>query len=483
MAQWLADILGGHVDLHGNGDHSARPEPLAGVSPSAQAEAELATVRKRMQAWRDRWNQDAGKTLQSLRGFFRNPQLSAEDAKAWIDLWMFAVEHPAEFERAVTEDDGPEPLAFSASSWFRNLRSYLHKPPAINREERAVLDRLLALHGWPDVETLKRQHEIDLNPHVRQFENLDPWWLSVADAWLVNKLGRWPHLEKFVSHTDAMPFVYQATPEEATTPVALFADFGTGTYQSRLIARQLDVHAPAYAFHLGDVYYGGREQEFARYYTAPLQPVVQKTKLFSIAENHELYSGGRWYLDFLRDSQKSGITPQQGSYFCVRFPRHQIIAVDVNWHKRQRFLHENSRQWLAKRLEEAEGRTTILLTGSGPYTYGSDSAYTLLSDLWEFVRNGQIGLWIWGDDHYCAMFDRNELIAPFYGTCIGHGGHPTAKQVRDRPSWAKTLWLEDEPRFPAWMTADCRSPTSTGSAPSAARPCSPPPSPGSRCRP
>lgn len=450
MAQRLADILGGHADIHGNGDGRPRIAPLDGsVSALAQAQAELSVHRKRVHAWRDRWNRNPGTTLGDLRRFFHDPQLSAEDARAWLDTWLCAVDRPDEFERAIEENDGPSALAFSARSWFRDLRAYLHAPPAISREERGVLDRLLASHRWPSVAELKAQG-IDVNPHIKQFEKLDPWWLGVADENLVTKLGKWPNLEKFISHTAANPFVYEAQPSELGKPIALFSDFGTGYYHSRLIARQLEQRAPSYAFHLGDVYYAGRQTEFDRYYAEPLRNVVKQTKLFSLIENHELYSGGKWYQAFLRDAGKRGISPQQGSYFCVRFPRHQIIGIDVNWHKRARFLHEASKQWLAERIASAGGRTTILLTGCAPYIYGSDTSFTLLNDLWDTVKNGQVPMWIWGDDHYAALFDHNELIAPFYGSCVGHGGYPAPRETAGRPSWSKALWVEDEPRFPSW---------------------------------
>jgi hypothetical protein len=450
MAQRLADILGGHADIHGNGDGMPRIAALDGsFGAQAQAEAELTAHRKRMHAWRDRWQRNAGTTLADLRRFFHDPTLSAEDARAWLDTWLTAVDRPEEFERALAEDDAPQGLAFSASSWFRDLRAYLHAPPSISREERGVLDRLLAAHRWPSVEQLQREG-VELNPHIRQFEKLDPWWLGVADENLVTKLGKWPNLEKFVRHSAATPFVYEAEPAELGKPIALFSDFGTGYYHSRMIARQLEQRAPSYAFHLGDVYYAGRQNEFDRYYAEPLRTVVKQSKLFSIAENHELYSGGKWYLDFLRDPAKRGVSPQQGSYFCIRFPHHQLIGIDVNWTRRARFVDAATRQWLSERMASADGRTTILLSGCGPYGYGYDTSYTLLNDLWDHVRNGQIAMWLWGDDHYCALFDRNELIAPFYGSCIGHGGYPAPRERSGKASWSKALWVEDEPRFPAW---------------------------------
>jgi hypothetical protein len=135
----------------------------------------------------------------------------------------------------------------------------------------------------------------------------------------------------------------------------------------------------------------------------------------------------------------------------VRFPHHQVIAIDVNWQGRQRYKDERLVAWLRDRLADAGARTNILLTGSAPFEHGSSHARPLLNDLSEFVRSGAIGLWFWGDDHYCALFDRRDPDVPFYGSCIGHGGYPGPRQTTWRATYRTSpLWVEDLPRFPVW---------------------------------
>ena len=156
--------------------------------------------------------------------------------------------------------------------------------------------------------------------------------------------------------------------------VALFADFGNGLYHSRYIAKTLVERKYPYAFHLGDVYYGGTKKQFEKYYYQPLEKMLDATKLFSMLENHEMDSGGKYYFKFLEKiKDKFSIQEQDGSYFCVRFQEHQIIGLDVNYHKMQRLKggKKNSKKqvdWLKRRLEEGNNLnlTNILLTGGRP---------------------------------------------------------------------------------------------------------------------
>jgi hypothetical protein len=104
---------------------------------------------------------------------------------------------------------------------------------------------------------------------------------------------------------------------------------------------------------------------------------------------------------------------------------------------------------LKARLAEAGDRTNILLTGSAPYGYGDTTPRPLFGDLKDLITD-QIGLWFWGDDHYCALFARSPDM-PFYGSCIGHGGFP-GNRLRTKLDTCTTypMWFEDAARFPDW---------------------------------
>jgi len=71
--------------------------------------------------------------------------------------------------------------------------------------------------------------------------------------------------------------------------VALFSDNGNGLHASRAVAKQIVDSQLPYAFHLGDVYYGGAQREFEDYFEAPLRGLLDRTELFLVAGNHEMF--------------------------------------------------------------------------------------------------------------------------------------------------------------------------------------------------
>lgn len=309
----------------------------------------------------------------------------------------------------------------------------------VNRDQAA---KIQALRERYDLDP-----DIDINPNEHHFEFCDPGWWPLLKEKVEEKMGRWPGgLAAFREHGPGRPFVYAANP--SATKVALLADFGVGHYHSFLMARQLARLAYPYVFHLGDVYYAGRPDEFAQRYERPFDPVMNVSKLFSLPENHELYDGGNAYLGFLDRELAKGRIEQQGSYFCVRFPKHQIVGLDVNWNGRQRFQHPRVRAWLEGILNEGRGLTTILLTGSAPFAYGERGPSRLHEDLWQWTAVGHINLWFWGDDHYCGLFARDAERANFVGSCIGHGGYPGKVRKAGEVSYMPPTWIETEPRFP-----------------------------------
>jgi hypothetical protein len=391
---------------------------------------------------RDRLAARPEEELAIYREFFKAPNLTAEQMDILLATMEKAVGQPEKFYDDLVSQESVLGGAGSMLSCAVKIPRYFPTRP-VNAEQQAAID------------TLRKQYPvldgIEINPNEHKYEFCDPSWWPLFRAKLDEQIGRWPGgLDNFVSHTPDNTFVYEGAPE--TTKVALMSDFGVGQYQSHAIARQLARHRYPYLFHLGDVYYAGTSQEFADNYEKPLDPVMNVSKLFSIAENHELYGRGTAYLAFLKKEKAKGRIEQDGSYFCVRFPKHQFIAIDVNWNGRQRFAHEPGRAWLKEVLKSGEGLTTILLTGSAPFEYGSSKASALYRDMSYWIEGNSIDMWFWGDDHYCTLFQREASSAPFIASCIGHGGYPGDVQPRtpalDAKSLIKPLWVETAARFP-----------------------------------
>jgi len=384
--------------------------------------------------------------LEVFRSLVGNESLDDRDLDSFIDVWRTAISDPSRFTERLEQDA-------RGLGWWDALRGFLHRPEQPSADERTILDGMAARYRLP-------RHPLapPVNPHERIFEDPDPVWPSMLGVKLAER--HWPDgLVPMRRHTSLGDYVYPATEKDGVTrltgevphTVALFSDFGTGYYHSWGIAEQLAAWGFPYSFHLGDVYYAGRPVEFAQRFHVPLSDVVECTRLFGLAENHELYGGGKPYLDFFDWIRGKQLTPQEASYFCVQFPHHQVIAIDANWQGRRRFPPKDAAMhaWLRARLDEANGRTNILLTGNAPFDHGDSEPRQLFHDLEPYL--GEIALWFWGDDHYCALYESHAPEIPFYGSCIGHGGFPGARQERPlRTCTTKPLWLEDQARFPSW---------------------------------
>ncbi|MCP5047652.1 MAG: hypothetical protein GY940_10805 [bacterium] len=327
---------------------------------------------------------------------------------------------------------------------------------------------------WP--EGTPRYHDIKVEPERTKFE-------PDADAlrWVINS---GPHLifEKlglcskkiFRWHDDVdSNYVYtmkdpagNAFEAGRSVKIGLFADFGTGEYHSRYIARHMETQFELdYAIHLGDVYYAGSSSQFERYMWNPLLNLMQKTRTFWMAGNHEKYSCYKPYYKFMDKKAgltKEGLDPklqeQEGSYFCIRSDKFQIIGLDTAFFKNGRYKKKKLRNWLRDRLQEAANdsrqRITILLTPNQPYDLGGGKR-RLLNDLAKFVDKKQINLWFWGNTHQCALYNKAPH-APFIGSCIGHGGHPvdrkksiSGKERADNgKGFVSTMWVDTSPKFP-----------------------------------
>ena len=435
--QYVAELLGGRFDIHTTAGTDTGLPLAFDLGDAIELDARKAEL-DRMRA---RFAEDPQKVLDQFRGFFHDPELTVDDLQQYIATWDFALTQPDAFADAIESGQ----TSFGLGDWFDRVRGYLHAPKDVSAGDAKLIAELRDKYRVPA--------DIAINPNFRQFETYDPGWVPLLNAKVAEERGSWPDLQPFRHHdAAASKFIYPSDLAygAAGIKIGLLSDFGTGYYHSQAIARQLEAWAYPYLFHLGDVYYAGRPDEFASRFKAPLANVVKRTKLLGLAENHELYTGGKSYLQYFDELRHAGLTPQEGSYFCVPFQHHQVIGIDVNWNGRQSFIDPKCRDWLRDVIAGSAGRTNLLLTGSAPFGYPSKDRNPLLADLWQFVRDGKIQFWAWGDDHYCAVFGRHPQLAPFIGACIGHGGFPGERQAADRPCWTPPLWVEDEPRFPAW---------------------------------
>lgn len=245
--------------------------------------------------------------------------------------------------------------------------------------------------------------------------------------------------------------------------MALFADNGTSLYASRGITNQIAGSGLPYAFHLGDVYYGGSEEEMANYFEAPLKPMFDRTELFMITGNHEMYAGGKWFKRMIHRKavDHSARQRQRAESFRLCGDGFQIIGLDtmfVNWKggriRKDDYADDARLALLRGWLQERPNDLTILLTTNHAWDTGDKDPTRLYRSLRSTIA-GRVDLWFWGNVHYAALFDQwpfNDAGSPsrnMVTSCIGHGGYPfyTQTSVGRLPAPLQCRWFETKSRF------------------------------------
>lgn len=315
---------------------------------------------------------------------------------------------------------------------------------------------------------------ITVSPGEQRYEvrgDLLGWVANCGGYWLLQKAHLLKRARRPV-HAATSRFVYpmrlrngDLVGKNDTISVALFSDFATGTYGSRYVAKAIEILHPTYAIHLGDVYYAGTWGEVDAHLRRPLEPLFPTSRVFALNGNHEMLSGGFAYFDFIarKRGEYPGMQEQESSYFCLRGPYHQIVAIDTayDYANDGRHLAPELGEWLHDRLCEGYDADlkNILLSQHEPFGLGDVEARPLLEDVRKYARDAKgkwlVDLWFWGDEHYCALFDPSD-DAPFVASCIGHGGFPVdIADVQRRESAArlngafgKMKWVDASPRFP-----------------------------------
>ncbi len=366
------------------------------------------------------------------------------------------------WDEDITEEDLLEAIE-EVEAALSSPETFLAKMDAATEHENAVAFSVRAVKREnhllpPDFSFPGMTSEIPIDPTIKKFETRGDaagWTFFAGPYWLREKVGGIENAP-FRWHKDYQSnFIYTLEEPTAESPVeiALFSDFGTGLYHSLYIAKQFEEKKFPYAIHLGDVYYAGRKSEFQKQFEKPLNPILEDTSLFTLNANHEMLSGSKPYFRYI-DSRKDAHPDrqqQEGSYFCLKSGRFQIIGIETDYQKRCRFKESRQVKWLEDRLKEGrdEQRINILLSSNEPYEYGKKKFTPLFKkDLARFVRDKKlVDLWFWGNTHYCALFDPTKKT-PFIGSCIGHGGYPYTRKKHGKKSPAPVCFLETEPRFP-----------------------------------
>jgi len=229
-------------------------------------------------------------------------------------------------------------------------------------------------------------------------------------------------------------YVLELGDEKVT--IAFVSDWGTGTPLARNVMRCIGQMQPDIVIHLGDVYYSGTKKEMQDHFLSVVQEhLPEKTRVFNLAGNHDLYAGGTgyyWLLDQIG---------QPASYFCLRNEHWQILGIGAppEIGKPSSALsaipsvEKKEVTWHQHKIQTAAGRKTVMLshyqlfTASGNIGRTADNRPLALNPVLYEAFSSQlkdIDLWLWGHEHNMIAFEPYAGLQR--GRCIGSGAIPVA---------------------------------------------------------
>lgn len=287
--------------------------------------------------------------------------------------------------------------------------------------------------------------EIQQLEDALKFSVCDPLWSEAVEEYVkffdVDH-GTVPYRPP-VSVDDPAPI-----PLKENATVALIADWGTGTAEARALLEKVAQHQPDVLIHLGDVYYSGTAKEMETYFLNLINEVFGRgpdrpMPVFNMTGNHDMYSGGGPFYDLLDKTNQPPLAQpgqlQGHSFFCLRSPSWQFLAMDTGLHDDDVFdvntsmtyLEEPELAWHKHQIQNAGGRKTILLSHHqlfsafsviGPEQNNGDrSVNTNLQRQFSDVL-GQVDTWFWGHEHNLEIY--GPYLGLKRGRCIGAAAIP-----------------------------------------------------------
>lgn len=294
--------------------------------------------------------------------------------------------------------------------------------PALDRTRHTnALD-----HVWREVERWTE----DLRSRFRDFGPCDIRFLE-------------PKLAQLLASFEG-PHRFSTSPPDArlgdNAKVFVVGDWGTGLRQARnvaariaeqlqLVPEDLDCHV----IHLGDTYYSCLEDEVRRRFldlwpVSPSSPV----RSWSLAGNHDMYSGGHAYFDVLLTDTRFA-AQNRCSYFSLSNANWQILGLDSSYkNPDEADLQDPQSEWLEERVKKPSPIRTILLTHHQPFSAYEEVDTPLAGTVAQALGDYKVEAWLWGHEHCCAQY-KPDVISDVrsgykqnarYTAVVGHGGVP-----------------------------------------------------------
>lgn len=280
-----------------------------------------------------------------------------------------------------------------------------------------------------------------------KFSTCDPHWIEAITEYveyfgLDGKKREIP----YVRYQQMDDFVIEQLPLNAR--IALIGDWGTGTEDAIDLLEQVAKHNPDVLIHMGDIYYAGTPDECQKYFLDIVNQVFDRTAgrvpAYTLCGNHDVYSGGVGYYGILA---KLNPTPpfakgwaQQASYFALRSPHWQLLAMDTGLHDQDPFhvvdsvtyLDPQEEAWHVDKISgfsEGGGRTILLSHHqlfSAFSSIGKGAINEKLQESWQKLKAAAgasgIAAWFWGHEHNLCVYEPFAGLEK--GRCIGHGAIP-----------------------------------------------------------
>jgi hypothetical protein len=278
---------------------------------------------------------------------------------------------------------------------------------------------------------------------LAKFGDCDPGYAEAAAKYAEYFLAQQGKIP-YVNYQKLSDFVIEGKlPSKAR--VAILGDWGTGQDAAKLVLRQIMNKNPDVVMHLGDIYYAGTQFEVTNYFLQPWQQILNlgakcdRIPTFTLAGNHDMYSGGAPYYDLLKT------LGQPASYFCLRNDNWQFVALDTGFNDHNpsgggagaTFLQAPEVTWLADKINNAGNRRSVLLSHHQLFTAFDDidnnevnlRLYPQVAPLLP-----KVALWIWGHEHDFVLYDSYKTLAR--SCCLGNAAFPVGiDELRKVPKY------------------------------------------------
>ena len=263
------------------------------------------------------------------------------------------------------------------------------------------------------------------------FEEADVGWAACLMAMGVRKLrGKHPFNPQ---PAPPLPISNQAR-------ILLVGDWGSGLPRAQKVGaamRQVLLESGAenrqqHVIHLGDVYYSGWKSEYENHFLPywPVKPGEEdRITSWSVNANHDMYSGGADYFDYLLKDPRFA-KQAQSSFFSLENEHWKILGLDTGYEEHD--LAGGQATWVDQELAQTPKKNGLLLSHHQMFSAYEGDGSKLENKLRPVLDAGRIRSWFWGHEHRCVCYKPQHGIE--YARLIGHGGIPVWASEKQPPA-------------------------------------------------